>query len=290
MKQIGLVTCELFPKLVSDDLFGIPYLQKKNINTHVIVWDECNLEKIPQLDAFIFRSCWNYHEKYPHFLDFLKRLENLKVPVFNSVETIRWNLNKKHIIDFEGKVNVPKTHFFQAKQMFSQQILKMVLKTLPGTYVVVKPAVSLNGYDTYLLESVNLKKIESTVLGILKDRDVLIQEYVPEIKTTGEVSLVYFNKKFSHAVRKKAAHGEFRIHSEYGGTRETMTPSKTTLDYGDAILKQVSQDLLYARVDLVESAQGPKLIELELTDPMLYLQNNVQAAENFATAVSEILK
>ncbi len=290
MKQIGMVTCELFPQLITDDLLAIPHLAQRSINTNVVIWDETHISKIKNFDALIFRSCWNYHEKYQQFLDFLSQVESLKIPVFNSIEAIRWNLNKKHIIEFEGHVSVPKTHFLQAGQMFSQQILKMFLRDWPSNYVVVKPAVSLNGYDTYLIEVAEFKKIESTVQAILKTRDVLIQEYIPEIKTSGEVSLVYFNKKFSHAVRKRAAHGEFRIHAEYGGTREKLNPSAETLKYGDEVLKLVKDDLLYARVDLVESKDGPKLIELEITDPMLYLQNNDQAPKTWANAIAQILK
>lgn len=179
--------------------------------------------------------------------------------MYNSINSIRWNLNKKHIIELENKIAVPKTHFFKAQQMFSQQILKMLLRNWPSDFAVVKPAVSLNGNDTYLLEVNDLKKIETTVLSILKTRDVLIQEYIPEIKTNGEVSLVYFNKKFSHAIRKRAAKGEFRIHAEHGGTRESIDPSQDALVYGDEVLRQISADLLYARVDFVESNVGPKL-------------------------------
>ena len=37
-----------------------------------------------------------------------------------------------------------------------------------------------------------------------KDREILIQEFIPEIKTAGEISLIFFNKEFSHAIRKTA--------------------------------------------------------------------------------------
>ena len=103
------------------------------------------------------------------------------------------------------------------------------------------------------------------------------------------IPLVYFNRRFSHAVCKRAAKGEFRIHAEFGGTCTTIDPSISALQYGAAVLHQVPTDLLYARVDLVETIKGPRLIELEITDPMLYLKNDPKAAEEFAAAVALVL-
>lgn len=115
--------------------------------------------------------------------------------------------------------------------------------------------------------------------------DLLIQEFIPEIQTNGEVSMVFFNKKFSHAIRKRAAKNEFRIHSEYGGTRESISISLQSLEYGKNLLNQIQEDLLYARVEIVETQKGPVLIELEITDPMLFLATCNEAPKRFADAI-----
>ena len=48
--------------------------------------------------------------------------------------------------------------------------------------------------------------------------DVLVQEFLPEI-AEGELSMVYFDGVFSHAIRKRPPEGEFRSNSRYGPTR-----------------------------------------------------------------------
>jgi len=43
--------------------------------------------------------------------------------------------------------------------------------------------------------------------------------------------------------------------------------------------------LLYARVDLLPTAQGPVIIEIELTEPSLYLLLHPEAATELANAL-----
>ena len=44
-------------------------------------------------------------------------------------------------------------------------------------------------------------------------------------------------------------------------------------------------DLAYARVDLVRGADGPQLLELELTEPSLFFAQAPGSAERFAAAI-----
>jgi hypothetical protein len=52
-----------------------------------------------------------------------------------------------------------------------------------------------------------------------------------------------------------------------------------------------AERLLYARVDLIPGPDGdPVLLELELTEPSLFLRHDEGAAERFADAVAAWLK
>jgi glutathione synthase/RimK-type ligase-like ATP-grasp enzyme len=77
--------------------------------------------------------------------------------------------------------------------------------------------------------------------------------------------------RFSHAVRKRPASGDFRVQGDFGGTVEEVTPSRSVRDFGGSVLAAVSRPWLYARVDLVETDRGPVLMELELIEPDLFL-------------------
>ena len=291
MKKIGFLTSIEDPDLISDDRLAFPFLEKNGFFAQPVIWDHFDQSEMASFDGFVFRSCWNYHRKFSQFLQFLEQLENLKVPVYNSLDAIRWNLNKKHILDFAKKIPVPKTYFFQAGETLSSQNLRELSQEWGVDSLVIKPAVSLNGQDTYLVQGLkDLQKMEGIISKLLKNRDLLVQEFIPEIKTSGEISLIYFNRQFSHAIRKIPAKNEFRVHTEYGGSRDLISASEVALEYGQSILSQTPGKLLYSRVDIVESNRGPLLIEVEATDPMLHLGMKDQAAKRFADAIIEVFR
>ncbi len=287
MRKIGFVTSEVDPELIADDRLAIPFLNQYGFSVDPVVWDSPSIQ-IADFDLLIFRSCWNYHRKYPEFLTFLDRVKKSQVPVYNPIETIQWNLNKKHILEFDGKIAVPRTKWIENRRFFAEDVLEKTLSEWNVNQLVVKPAVSLSGHDTYLIDRLDFAKINLIIRELLKERDVLIQEYIPEIKTEGEISLIFFNRAFSHAIRKVPAKNEFRIHQEYGGERFPIEASTESISYGKKLLEHVSGKLLYARVDIVETKSGPVLIELEVTDPMLFLGNSDLAAKRFADAIVEL--
>jgi len=68
------------------------------------------------------------------------------------------------------------------------------------------------------------------------------------------------------------------------------TPSAAELAVGTQVLAALrdryAYDLLYVRVDLLPSADGPVLVELELTEPSLFLGHGEGAADRFAAAIA----
>ncbi len=71
---------------------------------------------------------------------------------------------------------------------------------------------------------------------------------------------------------------------------EDITPRVPT-DAERAVARQVlaaaPADLLYARVDLIPGPDGaPLLVELELTEPSVFLEHDEAAATRFATAIA----
>lgn len=115
-----------------------------------------------------------------------------------------------------------------------------------------------------------------------------------EIDLHGERSLVFLGGAFSHAARKPAVlhgpeDGANRRFSFTGAQLQAHTPTQAELALANRVLRETSVepvDLLYARVDLVPGPNGqPVLIELELTEPQLYLGTG-GAAERFAAVIA----
>jgi hypothetical protein len=54
----------------------------------------------------------------------------------------------------------------------------------------------------------------------------------------------------------------------------------------EQVLAAVGEPLLYARVDLLPGPDGPLLLELEVTEPYLFLSTAEGAADRFAAAIT----
>ena len=117
---------------------------------------------------------------------------------------------------------------------------------------------------------------------LVADGDVMVQPFVTSVAEAGEVSLVYFGGRFSHAIRKQPAAGDFRVQDMYGGTVHAHQPTDAELAVADAVLARTPAPTTYARIDLVEFAGAPALMEAELIEPELFLGATAEAAMNFA--------
>ncbi len=288
MKTIAFITSEEDPQLINDDRLAFAPLLDLGLEVRPLVWDSD--ADLTSFDAFIFRSCWNYHRKFDQFISWLDSLEKLRKPVLNAVGVSRWNLNKKYLLELKKKgAVIPETEWIEKRSVIQPAQLASIIKKIPSEKVVIKPAVSLNGQDTYLLVSSELLEIEKVIKELLKERDVLIQEFIPEVKTSGEVSLVFFDGKFSHAIKKIPSREEFRVHSEYGGTRVSVTPSIDIINQAERVLAMIGESLLFCRVDIVEKEGVAILIEAEIIDPMLFLGYSEGAPERFAKAIKKRL-
>ncbi|MFC6677345.1 hypothetical protein ACFQE7_15410 [Nonomuraea ferruginea] len=71
---------------------------------------------------------------------------------------------------------------------------------------------------------------------------------------------------------------------------QPRTPAPDQVELAEKVLAAIPQPLLYARIDLVRLPGGaPALIELELTEPYLYLRQVPGSAAAFAAALRELL-
>ena len=112
--------------------------------------------------------------------------------------------------------------------------------------------------------------------------------------------MLFFAGKFSHAIRKapllepamEFATGAFK--PEQIQSRE---PSAAERDAAEQVLDTVAemrrwprQSLTYARVDLIPGADStPTLLELELTEPSMFLDMDPASPDRFAAAIADLV-
>jgi hypothetical protein len=124
----------------------------------------------------------------------------------------------------------------------------------------------------------------------------MVQPYLHEVDELGETALLFIDGRFSHAMRKGPLLTPGMALTEELFLQEEMSPrdaSTAERELADAVLEAVPTelrgDLLYARVDLLPSPDGPRLLELELAEPSLFLEHHPPAAGALADAVVRLL-
>ncbi len=115
-----------------------------------------------------------------------------------------------------------------------------------------------------------------------------VQRLVPEIRTHGEISMMFFSGVFSHAVNKRPQAGEFRVQERLGGRIARTDPPDALIEHARALLDVHAPGCLYARVDVVVAADRFVLMEVELVEPSLYLEHHPPSARAFALAIQRI--
>jgi glutathione synthase/RimK-type ligase-like ATP-grasp enzyme len=211
-------------------------------------------------DAVVVRSCWDYHLRADLFEVWIEGLEGCGVRMVNSASLIRWNMDKRYLRSLKASgIPVPDTVWVEEGGSCD---VADVCAERGWLCAVVKPMISASAYRTSLRRS-------GLVYG-----PMMVQEFLPEIGTSGEWSLMFFGGVFSHAVQKIPARGDFRVQHEFGGSAQGRMPSRELIAFGANTIARGPEIPVLARVDIVETAKyGPLLMELEVIEPELFLDS-----------------
>ncbi|WP_279579345.1 ATP-grasp domain-containing protein [Fodinicola feengrottensis] len=286
--RVALVTCAELPDADPDDRKVLYPLTRRGIDTEIVVWDDKSVDW-DKYQLVVLRSVWDYVRRRDEFLQWVGTVPRL----VNPADVVRWNTDKRYLLQLAnlGLSVVPTTWLEPGDA-----------SVLPAAgEFVVKPSVGAGSLDTgrYHAEDPELvAKARAHANRLLAARrTVMVQPYLSDVDTKGETALLYFGGSFSHSVKKAAmlAGPVRQIDGLY--QPEEITPHQPTaaeLAMGERVLAAVpggaDRLLLYARVDLIPTATGPVVLELELTEPSLFFAHAQGAAERFADAVAAALE
>jgi len=282
-KHLALITWNGLPEGAESERLMLPYLAAAGVETEIIDWRSSAFD-FRQFDLIVLRSCWDYHLRGDEFTEWLRSVAR-EVPVLNDLPTVLWNQNKFYLreLDRQG-IKIAPTIFTTGREAIGTEE-RWRIKQWPQ--IVVKPAVSASAHKTWLLDGAALPT-DAELARQMGGGPFLIQQFIPEIQTHGEISFIYIDGIFSHAVLKRPAAGDFRVQQEHGGSADPFLPPPALLDQANRIAAEVPQvrDSLYCRIDAVARDGRLVLMELELIEPELFLGLAEGAAERFAEAIA----
>ncbi|MQY02285.1 ATP-grasp domain-containing protein [Actinomadura macrotermitis] len=268
---VALATCAALPG-GSDDAVQIrTALAVDGVDAVPVVWD--SRADWAAYDLVVVRSTWDYTERAAEFLAWADSVPRL----LNPAPVLRWNTDKRYLRDLaERGVPVVPTRWDPAD--------------VPGDWdeYVIKPAVSAGSLGTARWRAGEEDRARAH-LRSLRGRTVMVQPYLPGVDTEGETALLFCDGEFSHAARKAPIlqRGTGVVGAPRGGEVTAAAATPEQLAVARQALAAVQGDLLYARVDLVPGPDGsPVVLELELTEPALFLEHGPGSADRFAKAIA----
>ncbi len=269
---MALVTFTGFPDLYDDDRLVLGPLAGLGIDAVAAVWDD-PAQAWGAYDLVVVRSTWDYTWRREEFLDWASSVPGLA----NPAEVLACNTDKRYLAELAAAgVPVVPTAFVAPGEAYD----------VPGHEHVVKPTVSAGARDTVRFAAGEDSSAHAQVL-LDAGRTVMVQPYQAAVDQVGETAVLSFGGVHSHAAGKDAVLVPELLHAHDVGISARVATA-AELEVAERALAEVPGDrpLLYARVDLVPGPDGaPALMELEVTEPSLFLGHDPGAAARFAAAI-----
>ena len=286
MHRVALITSEGFRDLYPDDLLLVTALAEIGVSASPAVWSRTNIDW-DSFDALVMRSPWDYFERPVEFREWLDARVASGAALINSHEIIEWNFDKSYLQDLAKKgVELVPTICIERGERAD---IAALARERGWNDIVVKPTVGGGGYRCYRFSPDEIARYANEIETTLADCGVLVQPFIPEITGGGELSLLFFDGVYSHAVRKRPKAGDYRVQFQYGGTNENADVSETLVRQAHVCIENAPALPTYARVDGVVKDGRFLLMELEVFEPLMFLERHPEAPGRFARAISKQL-
>lgn len=286
MKKIAFLTCKKMqelstqdPALAADEVMLSKELSKLDIKVDLVNWHDSH--NWAEYEFVLIRTTWDYVDRASEFIEVLEKISN-QTKLLNPIETIKWNINKKYLIEIQdmGFKTIPT---LLTGPFTKEEFKKSFDKMNNGAGVIVKPTIGASSQGIQLVN-------KASEVNEMNEGEWLVQPFQENIKTQGEYSLLFFNKKYSHGIIKVPKSGDFRSQEEFDSKVDAISPSKKMILLGESVLNKISMHSEYARVDFInDEDNNPQIIEIELIEPCLFLGHDTEAAKSFAAHLVSLL-
>ena len=289
--------------VLNEDIALVDALRECGLEAARKVWSDPSVDW-GAADALVFRTTWDYFDNWEAFQGWLHDVQNVTT-LINPAACLHWNLDKHYLLDLKnaGVPVVPSViHRRHAAMSWDE-----ACRGFASDDLVIKPTVSGAAKDTYRVtrhhntwhvSPAHPEPIQNIWNSLLQRQDMMVQPFLPSVVVDGELSLMWLGGTVTHAVKKQAKPGDFRVQDDHGGTvvphdmtLEERAFAERAMDTAVKIMgKRNMGEPLYARVDMVRDLNGGWAVsELEMVEPELWFRMCPAAAGVLARAIAEHL-
>ncbi len=226
-------------------------------------------------DAVVIGTAWDYWDRLEEFLNALQKIAGA-TRLFNSAATVKWNIHKSYLRELgaSGVRLIPTLWLDNA----SEDAAKDAFDALGADDLVFKRQVGAGADGQHRIR-------RGEPIPAMPE-PMMAQPFLSAIQTEGELSFIFIDGEFCHALIKQAAEGDYRIQSEYGGRETVIAPSPEDIATATDVLSALDETPLYARVDMLRGKEGGLyLMEIELVEPFLYPLQGPELGERLYKAL-----
>lgn len=232
------------------------------------------------VEAALLGTAWDYQDDPAGFIARLQALGERGIAVHNPPEVVRWNSDKRYLEQIGQSAPTVPTLWLDD---VSKADVIAAMSHFQADGIVVKRQIGAGGIGQVRFMRDSLPA-DDWCMG----RPAMLQPFLPSVVEEGEYSFLFIDGAFSHGVLKRAAQGEYRIQSLYGGYERDYTPTPADLAQAQDVIAAVPFAApLYARVDMVRLPDGRlAVMEAEMIEPYLYPEQGPDLGERLAEALA----
>jgi len=302
--RIALVTAREALELDEDMPVLVEALQEAGAAVETPYWDDPAVDWA-RYGAALLRSTWDYAERIDEFLAWCDRCA-AGTRLLNHPQVVRWNTDKHYLVDLaRAGLPVVPTRFVEpgcdARAEFAAFLRGDASSLTVGEpcefdEFVVKPAIGAGSRDAARYRrSESGRALEHVDRLLAGGRSLLLQPYLSRVDEQGETAVLYLGGEFSHSIRKGPLLGAGAAMVEGLFAPEEIRPrqaDQSELEIAAAAYAAIPfAASAYARIDLLRDARdAPVVLELELTEPSLFLAHAPRAAGSFARHLVQRLR
>ena len=287
MSRVAIATCEGEAVDTEDQALLDAALSAQGIVSSLVPWDAEGIDW-GRFDLVVIRSTWDYTERVATFLDWAASVPRLA----NPAPVLAWNTDKRYLADLAA-VGVP-----VVPTDFVEDPARLVVPE--GPHFVVKPTVGAGSMGAAKFAATQGEDARRHLSQLVASGGTaMVQPYLDRVESESETGIVVIDGRVSHAIAKSAMlvaaeldrSGLFRAEaiSARLPRADELAVAEVALSAASAHLG-LAEPLLYARVDLLPTEDGPVVIELELTEPSLFLSTAPRSADRLAEAIARAVR